>query len=460
MPTKLPDAIKPIVIKEWLEGKPRDEIAHNNGLSGGTITNIINEWRQGLGLAASDELREFAITLRKVGISPAQCALGFRVAINMINLGVKEENFESFIRDIYNRCKDLPLSTNDIVSHLKDLFEFSRTVPLTQIPEYINQKNEEKKALEEEIKKLKEHVESLKIQSSNIEALRNEEIKSYKLTAEKLKLISHLKLELSKCNIPLTDIAKFAKVVNGIKQKGYDVTKVINEFSDLDRLVGQKDALQLAVANIEIKIKNLKQQNSSLEQIAYFHNQTLSVYHELDSMQFGLKQLKQLRSTIIEIGDANGLSPDQAAQKFFKDIEHDYDNKLGFESKVEKLRLEVSNLSQDQTRLRSETLAQPLVGPMLIRLIQRGVTDQDIVDIAHIVERHKTIGIDTQLLISELEKYCSIKSAIQESNKENDRLKMEQESLQIQKQDIHRYYQSIVFESIRLQNSTTFIVSR
>ena len=33
---------------------------------------------------------------------------------------------------------------------------------------------------------------------------------------------------------------------------------------------------------------------------------------------------------------------------------------------------------------------------------------------------------------------------------------MEQESLEIQKQDIHKYYQSIVFELICLQNTVSF----
>ena len=78
-------------------------------------------------------------------------------------------------------------------------------------------------------------------------------------------------------------------------------------------------------------------------------------------MGFDLKRLKKLWNAVNEIGEANKMSPQEAAQKFYEDIEHDYDNKLGFESKVEKLRLEIADLSRDQTRLRSETLAQPLV---------------------------------------------------------------------------------------------------
>ena len=106
MPTRISDVLKSAVIQQWLEGIARDTIAANNDLSGGGVTNIINEWRQGLGSSVADDLRELATTLRKIGITPAQCAVGSRVAMIMINLGVKEDSFEAFILDIYNRCKD------------------------------------------------------------------------------------------------------------------------------------------------------------------------------------------------------------------------------------------------------------------------------------------------------------------------------------------------------------------
>jgi hypothetical protein len=75
---------KSLVIKQWLEGVPRDMIATNNGLSAGAVTNVVNEWRRGIGSSVIDDLRELSVTFRKVGITPAQCALGFRVALLLI----------------------------------------------------------------------------------------------------------------------------------------------------------------------------------------------------------------------------------------------------------------------------------------------------------------------------------------------------------------------------------------
>jgi len=75
----------------------------------------------------------------------------------MINLGVKENGFEAFILEIYNRCKDLGLTPENIASHLKDLLNFSTTdtISFSEIPNYVKQNADEKQKLAEETMKLK-----------------------------------------------------------------------------------------------------------------------------------------------------------------------------------------------------------------------------------------------------------------------------------------------------------------
>jgi hypothetical protein len=87
----LPNAMKSLVIQQWLRGIQRDVIALDSGLGAGTVTNTVKEWRRGLGIPTADEFRELATSFRKLGITPARCALGFRVAMIMKRLGVKEE---------------------------------------------------------------------------------------------------------------------------------------------------------------------------------------------------------------------------------------------------------------------------------------------------------------------------------------------------------------------------------
>ena len=60
---------------------------------------------------------------------------------------------------------------------------------------------------------------------------------------------------------------------------------------------------------------------------------------------------------------------------------------LGFESQLNKLQSEIATVSNNLTFLRTATLAQPLVGPSLQRLFSKGLSEQDIVELANIFER-------------------------------------------------------------------------
>jgi DNA-directed RNA polymerase specialized sigma24 family protein len=54
MPAGLPNNMKTLVIQQWLQGRPRNDIAAENGVSSGAVTNIVNQWRHNLGFAATD----------------------------------------------------------------------------------------------------------------------------------------------------------------------------------------------------------------------------------------------------------------------------------------------------------------------------------------------------------------------------------------------------------------------
>jgi hypothetical protein len=62
--------------------------------------------------------------------------------------------------------------------------------------------------------------------------------------------------------------------------------------------------------------------------------------------QWDLVSLEFLWYTLREVAGANNISQDEAVQKFLKDIGDQYDDKVGLESKVQKLRVEVNILKQ------------------------------------------------------------------------------------------------------------------
>ena len=467
MSSKLPDHTKSLVIQQWLQGVQRDLIAANNGMSAGAVTNVVNEWRRGLGSAIIDDLRELGVTFRKVGITPAQCALGFRIAMMIAKLGVKkEDDLEPFILHVYNNCIDLGVSPDNVASHIKDLLEFSKNtnnnaVPLSQISDFIQQKTNEKKKLEQEIQTLKDEIKTLNEEKLDSEHRRASALYEENMTAVELKWYSDLKEELGQYGIPIHDVSKFAKAVRGISQKGYDVGKVIEEFSELESTRSNYWDYKNSIPDLKIKYDGLNQENSKLEQSVNSCKQKLSLNNELQAMGFGIKELKLLRNTIKEIADANNnIPPDQAQQKFYKDIEEQYDDKLGFESQLNKLRSEIATVSNNLTFLRTATLAQPLVGPSLQRLFSKGLSEQDIVELANIFGRsHSDIsndidddknssssstGIDKQSLTG-LQKYGGKKlTAIQELNQQIDKLRNQIDELLSYKKDLEEQNQSML----------------
>ena len=262
------------------------------------------------------------------------------------------------------------------------------------------------------------------------------------MIASDLKWYSDLRSELgSKYGITVEDISKFAKIVHGIREYGYDVGKVVNEFWNLEVLAIQKNDLQQSVQKLEARFTDLIQQCSKAEATLNIHTQTISKYTQLESIEFGLKELTLLWNIVNEIADANNIPIQDVKLKFFTDIEEQYDKKLGFETKLGKLKAEVNKVNQELTRSRIELSGLQLVGPALSKLIQSGLKEQDIINVASIFEKYFFVGIDSQQsslssLISELDKYGGFRSAIGKLSEEKDKLNNEIASLKKEKQDL------------------------
>jgi hypothetical protein len=166
-------------------------------------------------------------------------------------------------------------------------------------------------------------------------------------------------------------------------------------------------------------------------------------------MKFGIKELWFLRDTVMEIVRENDIPPEEAVTKFLSDVELQYNNKLGFQSKIDSLRSEVN-------RLRVELLSLPLVGPKLVKLTQSGVSEQDIINIAAVFEKY-VAGKDGQSFVSELEAYGGLKSATQELSKQADKTRMELDLLQTQNRDLNVDNQRIISSLVNSRHTFDFM---
>jgi hypothetical protein len=67
MPAAIDPIIKQRVIAQYLQGVSRDTIAADNGIATGTVSNIIDEWKQRVQDSDYESIRELSVFCRMLG---------------------------------------------------------------------------------------------------------------------------------------------------------------------------------------------------------------------------------------------------------------------------------------------------------------------------------------------------------------------------------------------------------
>jgi hypothetical protein len=280
--------MKDEVIRLYLKGESRNDIARTCGLSQGTVSNIIDEWKHSLGIPDVQSLRDLAANLKRCGIDPVQCAQGLRILNTMRKLGVNQNQFEYFMIEVYGYCQNIGLAPQDIASNLQALINLSKDIPFSKIPEHIEDKKNEKTQLEgdtkkqhKEIKSLKETKRDLKIEKSTVEELRDLALQEGKTNRDELKEFSNFKTELRKYGIPIDDLPRLVQLLHGIRHSGYDPNKVLSEYQDLQFFKDNQARLWRQTREWEEKKTKLQNDCSFLKSEVECHSQRLSTYDEL-----------------------------------------------------------------------------------------------------------------------------------------------------------------------------------
>lgn len=338
MPLRIPRDTRDHVIRNWLAGEPRDKIAIQTGLSAGTISNIIGNWRHELGYPTADSLRQLAVDIKRLGISTTECAVGFRTVNTIKKLGLaaadEEKCLESFISDIYNKCKYYGLQPDKLVELAIQILDLLKSIPLSQIPNYIEQKSKDKQRLEEEIKRLLGRKVSAQLECE-------EALQKKKVTIDILQRFTHTEEMLLEYDLSTEDISNLVNALNNAHQLGYDANAIAEKISTIESLAKKEKELKNNLMVAQDELRMFKHATFLLSQEINKHQLTLAVYEKLQSLGFGLKELKVLSNTIREIAIANNVDSSIAVKKFFQDIEEKNDlTKTVDELKQEKKRMD------------------------------------------------------------------------------------------------------------------------
>lgn len=147
-----PEHIKSAVIDAWIMGKTRDEIALEFNISKGSVSNIIQQWQNRIGVFDANNLRELGLALKKAGISPVQCVDGLRITNIIKQLGIDEEHLSDFLNKLYNGSKEQRLLPGGLASLVKFINAYPGEInSLNDIPKNIAKRRQEKTKLDADI---------------------------------------------------------------------------------------------------------------------------------------------------------------------------------------------------------------------------------------------------------------------------------------------------------------------
>jgi transposase len=303
--------------------------------------------------------------------------------------------------DIYSGCiqdndisfiKDSRLDQQQQHSSFHHINHIKKAPFVSQISNFTAQSKKEYFELEDSKEKLKDEIKLLHLQKNQA----SEDL--YQINQREKKVICYidffnrLKKELwEKYSIQLEeDIESFAKSINEFKKNEFDYSKILLEYITSISIIDKIKINQQQLNELEQRKKVLTESVYFLQNEVNVHSQIINTYSHLKEMGFSLQKLKQLYNIIIEIATENNISSENALSKFFADIEKEYDNNLGFESKVKEKKDELVLLNNQVNSNRAIFQLQPLIGPVMISLFQKGITEQDIIKVNQLVKKIKT----------------------------------------------------------------------
>ncbi|MGC2309932.1 MAG: hypothetical protein WA461_16130 [Nitrososphaeraceae archaeon] len=370
------------IITRWLKGEQRDKIASAMGLGAGTISAIISEWKAEIGIPNANTLRQFSTELRRLGITASQCVLGCRILGVLRKIRIDEENLESFVSQVYQKCQSRSITPEAIVECSQEVLSMAEKTPISRIPQIVQTMIVEKQELEQELQILRRDQAIAKKE-------REEALKNSQITIRNINEFIGLKNMLSKSELSfdnLPEINKLARVLYNVKECSYEPRTITTKLSAIDNLQERQLKLQENVAIEEQKLTKTFRERVENEKRLALCRMRLGLYDQLESMECGLKELTMLRNTILEISKSNNINPLFTFKKFCSDIEDQYDAKLGFEKRIEEMNKSLIDAQQEFRSISLECSKLKDIHVKLGELFEYGVSQSDIVYLNNIVK--------------------------------------------------------------------------
>jgi predicted transcriptional regulator len=157
----IPHYLKIKVLREYLEGIKREQIAKNNGISTGAVSMIVDEFRKDI--PDIDKLREMAVQIKASGYDLNDYFRAIRHINHVKKLGLTEEKSEKIIEEFHEYAfknnMDVPTLFDSVLRGLKMAKEWG--IDLEYLERHISGRVLVNDAMESNIRRLQNDIEVL-----------------------------------------------------------------------------------------------------------------------------------------------------------------------------------------------------------------------------------------------------------------------------------------------------------
>jgi hypothetical protein len=339
MPPLTDEQTRRNVIRQWISGFPRDTIAEQNGIGAGTVSSIVASYKIGLGELDFDSIRQLAVEARQHGWNFTDLASHARLYNYFIKSGASERAIESFITKVGSN--DIP--PERVIELVYQLYEISNTesIPLDQVPNYIEKKLEEKKKIDEQIKESNDILQSknVSIEAINEHLQLNKELKKYRLSTK--------------------DIRRLVNLLLAAKEYRYSPGKIVAKLR--------------SIKGLENKENKLKNRCDVLSKQAEKHKVILPLAQIIWDLRIGKNELISFKIAVCEAAQLYGYPHSTAAVYVLNNL-RDY-NKKG------QLKKELSSLYLQKYAVNEFCSRHSQVIMALANLQTHGITEEQIISV-------------------------------------------------------------------------------
>jgi hypothetical protein len=265
------------ILQAWLLGVPRDQIAQSMSVAEGTVTNVMEFYRQNDN--SLDLQRQIAVIVRKTGTDINQLASNLHWENALKREGSENERVIQFISDLHKEFDLNGINERHAVSTIVQIADIVTTekIPLMALSGHLEKEYAELERVELDMAKNNEVLER---SNADVGAalVRN------KVTQDEIKRFSWNEKTLQHHGLSIGDLTRTVTFIRNLKQRNYETSLIIFKLSHIVSLEDRLVELDKECENYEINLKRYKMKLKAAENYWGVHEASADLFANAISM--------------------------------------------------------------------------------------------------------------------------------------------------------------------------------